>query len=57
MIQSATTVFIHEDGTVLIGTEWIVPREYQTNEVERRELPSMKGVTPRVLPTLDSTNL
>ena len=58
MLVSLPDVFLASDmldGQTLTGTEWIVPDDYATQEVERHDLPSLKGMTDTELPVLERT--
>ena len=54
-LRCEKAVQIHEDGTTLTGRDWVFPQDYQTEEVERHDLPSLKGMTDTELPTLERT--
>lgn len=47
-------VEIVQDGRLMVGTSWVTPTDYQDQEVERHELPSLKGVTPVEWPELEN---
>lgn len=47
-------VVIAMDGRVLHGGQWIKPVDFAEAEVERGELPSLKGASPIALPQLEA---
>ncbi len=49
-------VTIHMDGATLVCAVRVAPQDYQDAEVERHDLPAMKGATSTTLPTMDSPN-
>lgn len=51
---SSEPVTIHQDGKLLTGSTWVTPQDFATEEVQRKELPSLKGCTPSEWPTLDA---
>ena len=40
---------------VVVASDWVFPQDYQTEEVESRRLPALKGATPTEWPTLERT--
>lgn len=49
------TPTIQMDGETLTCTVRVTPQDYQDAEVERHDLPGMKGATPTTLDELEST--
>ena len=47
-------ITIVQDGQELHGTTWVKPEDFAIEEVQRNELPSLKGTTPLTLPWLDA---
>lgn len=48
------TISMIEDGRRLAGDRWITPADFATAEVMDGSLPSMKGITPPTLPSLNN---
>ena len=48
----AMTASIFMDGRLLVGTTWVRPTDWQSDEVELGLLPAMKGASPVELPAL-----
>ncbi len=55
VVANEIPVTIHMDGATLVCAVCVAPQHYQDAEVERHDLPAMKGATDTTLQELERT--